>query len=82
MVVGLIAGLLTKWVVPGSGPGGLVIAIVVGMAGASIGGVMVGFIAGTGATEFNAWSILVATPGAVALLFFYDLVARLGTRPR
>lgn len=76
MVVGLTAGLLAKWIVPGSGPGGLIIAIIVGMAGASIGGAIVGLMVGTGATGFNALSVLVATLGAVVLLFLYDLIAR------
>jgi uncharacterized membrane protein YeaQ/YmgE (transglycosylase-associated protein family) len=58
------------------GPGGLVITILLGMVGASVGGFLVGIIGGTGATGFNVWSILVATLGAVVLLFLYNLIAR------
>lgn len=75
VLVGLVAGLLARWIVPGSGPGGLVVTTILGMAGASIGGLLAGLIGGTGATGFNVWSIVVATFGAVVLLFFYNLVA-------
>lgn len=76
ILVGLIAGLLAKWIMPGSGPGGLILTIVLGMAGASIGGFIVQILGGAGATGFNVWSILVATVGAIILLFVYNLIAR------
>lgn len=76
IVVGLLAGLLAKWVMPGSDPGGIIVTILVGMAGASVGGFIVSILGGTGATGFNIWSILVATLGAVILLALYRLVAR------
>lgn len=76
IVVGLIAGLLAKWIMPGEGPGGLLITLVLGMAGASLGGFVVSLLGGTGATGFNIWSIIVATFGAIILLFLYGLLAR------
>lgn len=76
VLVGLVAGSLARWIVPGPSPGGLVVTTVLGMAGASMGGLLAGLIGGTGATGFNVWSVFVATLGAVALLFLYDLVAR------
>ena len=76
ILVGAIAGLLAKWIMPGEGPGGFIITIILGMAGASIGGFVVGILGGTGATGFNIWSILVATLGAIILLFVYGLIAR------
>jgi uncharacterized membrane protein YeaQ/YmgE (transglycosylase-associated protein family) len=76
ILVGLIAGLLAKWIMPGSGPGGLIITILIGMAGASIGGFIARLLGGTGATGFNAWSILVATLGAIVLLSLFGLIAR------
>ncbi len=75
IVVGLLAGLLAKWVMPGHDPGGIIVTILVGMAGASVGGFIVWILGGTGATGFNVWSILVATLGAVILLALYRLVA-------
>lgn len=76
IVVGLIAGLLARWLMPGSGPGGLLLTTILGMSGASIGGLLVGFLGGTGATGFNVWSIVVATFGAAVLLAVYDLISR------
>ena len=76
ILVGLIAGLLAKWIMPGSGPGGFIVTVLIGMAGASIGGLIVRILGGAGATGFNVWSILVATLGAIVLLFLYGLVTR------
>ncbi len=76
ILVGLIAGLLAKWIMPGTGPGGFIVTVLVGMAGASLGGFIVGILGGSGATGFNVWSILVATLGAIVLLFLYGLITR------
>lgn len=74
IVVGLIAGALGKAIMPGDDPGGLGMTILIGMAGALVGGVVVGILGGTGTTGFNIWSILVATLGAVILLALYRVV--------
>ena len=76
IVVGLIAGLLGKLVLPGDGRGGVIVTMLIGMAGALVGGFVVGLVGGTGATGFNIWSILVATLGAIILLALYRLIAR------
>jgi uncharacterized membrane protein YeaQ/YmgE (transglycosylase-associated protein family) len=75
IVVGLIAGLLAKLVLPGDDPGGLIVTTLVGIAGAFIGGFVVGVLGGAGVTGLNIWSILVATLGAVILLAIYWLFA-------
>ena len=75
IVVGFIAGLLAKLVLPGEDPGGLIVTTLVGMAGALVGGFLLGVLGGAGATGFNVWSILVATLGAVVLLAVYRLFA-------
>ncbi len=74
IVVGAIAGLLAKWIMPGEGPGGVIVTIILGMAGASVGGFVMNIIGGTGATGFNVWSIAVATFGAIVLLLLYNLI--------
>ena len=76
MVVGLVAGLLARWITPGPDPGGIIVTVLVGMAGASVGGFLVRILGGAGATGLNIWSILVATLGALILLFLYNLIAR------
>ena len=74
-MVGLIAGLLAKVTLPGKDPGGLIITTLIGMAGAVVGGFVVGILGGAGATGFNVWSIMVATLGAIILLAIYRLFA-------
>jgi uncharacterized membrane protein YeaQ/YmgE (transglycosylase-associated protein family) len=74
-VVGLIAGILARLIMPGRGPGGFLIIIVIGMVGALVGGFVVQLLGGTGLTGFSFWSILVATVGAIILLALYRLFA-------
>jgi uncharacterized membrane protein YeaQ/YmgE (transglycosylase-associated protein family) len=75
ILVGFIAGLLAKLLLPGDDPGGLIVTTVIGMVGAVVGGILIGILGGAGATGFNVWSILVATLGAIILLFVYRLFA-------
>ncbi len=75
IVVGLIAGLLAKLVMPGDDPGGLIVTALIGIVGAFVGGLIVQFLGGAGVTGINIWSILVATLGAVILLAIYRLFA-------
>ncbi len=79
IVVGLIAGALAKLVMPGDDPGGVIVTILIGVAGAFVGGFIVGLLGGTGVTGFSIWSILVATLGAIVLLAVYRLIARRAT---
>ena len=76
IVVGAIVGLLAKRIAPGPDPGRSMITVLLGMAGASVGGLVGGILSGSGATGFNVWSVLVATLGAVILLYLYGLTAR------
>jgi len=75
LVVGLIAGILAKWVVPGEGPGGILGDIIVGIIGAFIGGWVFNAFGHTGVTGLNPWSIIVAFVGAVILLFILRAIS-------
>ncbi len=75
IVVGLIAGLLARLVMPGRDPLGLILTALMGIAGAFVGGFLVQLLGGAGVTGINVWSILVATLGAVVLLSIYRLFA-------
>ncbi len=75
IVIGIIAGILGKLIMPGRDPGGFLIAVVIGMAGAVIGGFVLRLLGGVGVTGFNLWSIVVATLVAVILLAIYRLIA-------
>jgi uncharacterized membrane protein YeaQ/YmgE (transglycosylase-associated protein family) len=72
IVVGLIAGLLADWVVPGNT--NWLVDTLVGMAGAVIGGWLFNAFGATGTTGFNVWSIFVAFIGAVILLYIVKAV--------
>jgi len=76
IVVGLIAGVLGKLIMPGDDPGGFIVTILLGIVGAFVGGFVVSLFGGIGVTGFNIWTILVATLGAVILLAAYRLVTR------
>jgi uncharacterized membrane protein YeaQ/YmgE (transglycosylase-associated protein family) len=76
IAVGTIAGLLAKRLVPGADPGRFIVTVLLGMAGASVGGFFVGILGGSGATGFNVWSVVVATLGAVILVYIYGLIVR------
>ena len=77
IVVGLVAGVLAKWVMPGPDPGGIIITILIGIAGAFIGGFIVqSLLGGPGITRISLGSILVATLGAIVLLAVYRLITR------
>ncbi len=77
ILVGLVAGLLGKIAMPGPDPGGVILTVVVGIAGAIIGGLVVDqLLGGPGVTGFNLPSILVATLGSIILLALYRFVTR------
>ena len=77
IVVGLIAGALAKWVMPGPDPGGIIVTILIGIAGAFVGGFIVqALFGGPKLTEVGVGSILIATLGAVLLLAVYRLITR------
>ena len=76
IVMGLIVGLLAKFIMPGKDPGGLIITILIGMAGAFVGG-FIGSRLGLGTvTGFNMVSILLAVGGAILLLILYRVIKR------
>jgi uncharacterized membrane protein YeaQ/YmgE (transglycosylase-associated protein family) len=76
-VVGLIAGILAKWVMPGPDPGGIVVTVLIGIVGAFIGGWILDLLGFSGSTgNFSLGSILTAALGAIILLVIYRLLTR------
>ena len=71
IVMGLIVGWLAKTIMPGRDPGGLIVTMLIGIAGAFIGGFIGSFLGFGPVTGFNLGSIVIATGGAVLLLFVY-----------
>jgi uncharacterized membrane protein YeaQ/YmgE (transglycosylase-associated protein family) len=68
IVLGLIAGAIAKWILPGNDPGGFIVTIVIGIVGAVIGG-FIGTALGFGAVDgLNLGSIAIAVLGSIVLL--------------
>lgn len=74
IVVGGIAGALAKLVMPGKDPGGIIVTILLGIAGAVLMGFIISNIAGYQAGDGPG--IIAAFFGAVLLLFIYRLFNR------
>jgi uncharacterized membrane protein YeaQ/YmgE (transglycosylase-associated protein family) len=83
IVVGLIGGAIAKMLMPGDDPGGIVLTILLGIAGAVVGGfVAVALNISNGIDDFDIGSIFLSIVGAIALLFVYRLVTGGGDRMR
>jgi uncharacterized membrane protein YeaQ/YmgE (transglycosylase-associated protein family) len=76
IVMGLIVGILAKLIMPGKDPGGIIITILMGIAGAFLGGYIGSFLGIGTFTGFNLVSILLAIGGALLLLILYRLIKR------
>ena len=73
ILLGLVVGLLAKFIMPGKEPGGMLVTILIGIAGAFVGGFIASFV-GIGAVNgFNLVSMLVALGGAMLLLYAYRM---------
>jgi len=70
IIIGLIAGALGKLIMPGDDPGGIIVTILIGIAGALVGGFITQNLLGMGGGGF-IWTIIVATIGAIILLAIY-----------
>ena len=76
IILGLVAGILAKWIMPGKDGGGMIVTILLGIAGAFVGG-WVGSFFGLGSTDgFNIGSIVTAKVGALLLLVIYRQVKK------
>ena len=73
IILGLIAGVLAKWIMPGRDPGNIIVTILLGIAGAIVGGFIWNIIAGGGVSGINIGSIVLAVVGALILLWLYRM---------
>ena len=76
IILGLLVGVLARWIMPGKYPGGLFVTLVLGIAGAMVGGFIGAQLGLGGVTGFNFISIGLATLGAIILLLIFRLVTR------
>jgi uncharacterized membrane protein YeaQ/YmgE (transglycosylase-associated protein family) len=76
IVLGLIAGALAKWIMPGKDSGGIIFTILLGIVGAFVGG-WIGSLVGLGTTGgLSLGSIITAVVGALILLFIYRMIKK------
>lgn len=71
IVFGLIAGALAKWIMPGKDPGGFLVTMGIGIAGAFVGGFVGTLLGFGGISGFNLGSMVLAVLGAIGLLALY-----------
>ena len=76
IVMGLIVGVLAKFIMPGNDPGGIIITILIGIAGSFVGGYIGTFLGFGPVTGFNLGSLVLAIGGAVLLLILYRVVKK------
>lgn len=74
--MGLIVGVLAKFIMPGKDPGGIIITIVIGIVGALVGGYIGSYLGFGTVTGFNVASILLAIGGAILVLILYRIVIK------
>lgn len=71
ILFGLIAGVLAKWIMPGPDPGGIFVTILLGVAGALVGGFIGSLLGFGGVSGFTFGSFVTAVLGAILLLWIY-----------
>ena len=74
ILLGLVVGVLAKLIMPGNDPGGFIVTILLGVAGAFVGGFIASLVGIGGVSGFDLGSLAVATAGALLLLFVYRQV--------
>lgn len=78
IIFGLIAGAVAKFIMPGDDPGGFIVTILIGVAGALVGGFISTLLGFGGVSGFNFGSFIIAILGAILLLAIYRKVKSQG----
>jgi uncharacterized membrane protein YeaQ/YmgE (transglycosylase-associated protein family) len=73
ILFGLVVGVIAKLLVPGRDPGGFIITVLLGIAGALLGGFIGRAMGFYGPGQSASWLMSIA--GAIVLLALYRLVA-------
>ncbi|MBY5993040.1 GlsB/YeaQ/YmgE family stress response membrane protein [Ferrimonas balearica] len=72
IILGLIVGVLAKWIMPGNDGGGIVMTILLGIGGAFVGGYIGQILGWGGVSGFDLGSLALAVLGALLVLFIYN----------
>lgn len=76
ILLGLVAGAIAKFIMPGKDPGGILVTILIGIVGAILGGFLGSFIGLGKIASFDLGGIFIATVGSILLLIIYRLVKK------
>jgi uncharacterized membrane protein YeaQ/YmgE (transglycosylase-associated protein family) len=84
IILGLLAGIIAKAIMPGRDPGGIIVTALVGIAGALLGGFLAGAIFDADPLDefFDVSTWLTAIVGAIILLAIYRVIVGDGSRRR
>jgi uncharacterized membrane protein YeaQ/YmgE (transglycosylase-associated protein family) len=84
IILGLLAGLIAKALLPGSDPGGLIITTIIGIVGALLGGFLAAALFGAHPLDefFDISTWITAIVGAILLLAIYRAVVNRGGQHR
>jgi uncharacterized membrane protein YeaQ/YmgE (transglycosylase-associated protein family) len=74
IIFGLVVGIVAKFLMPGRDPGGFIITILIGIAGALVGGYVGRAVGWYG--ESDPVGFLMAVLGSIILLALYRMLAR------
>ncbi len=74
--LGLVAGALAKFIMPGKDPGGFIITILLGVVGAVVAGFLGSFFGWGKVQSFDLWGIFISTLGAILVLIIYRQVRK------
>jgi uncharacterized membrane protein YeaQ/YmgE (transglycosylase-associated protein family) len=82
IILGLLAGIIAKAILPGDDPGGIIVTTLIGIAGALIGGFLAAALFDAHPLDefFDISTWLTAIIGAIVLLLIYRLVVGRGRR--
>ncbi len=75
IVLGLVAGLIARAVMPGRQSMGILMTIGLGIAGSFVGGFLVALVTHSRVMDFNATGLIGSIVGALALLFVAGAVS-------
>ncbi|HEX6673492.1 MAG TPA: GlsB/YeaQ/YmgE family stress response membrane protein [Actinomycetes bacterium] len=76
LVLGLLAGLVAKLILPGNDPGGLIVTMVIGVVGAFVGGLLASALGFGGLSGFDFRTFVIAVIGSIILLLIWRAVKR------
>jgi len=74
IVFGLVVGIIAKLLTPGKDPGGFIVTILLGIAGALLGGFIGRAMGFYGPDQTAGWLMSIA--GSIVLLILYRLIVR------